>query len=212
MVADAAADRRCAGEAGAVALAAAPASTAGGSDPGSSRDLAGAGRYGFSGSRNVGIVQPAVSSLQSPERPALPESIRRSAPIGPRPSARTRVAGTGRGTPHAPRPGDVRARLEFSLGDLLHDLDLDALQAFHIHRLKRAETFAPSVDRRLRHAVLLGDRRDGTAVGFPQDANHLLISESGLLHGLSLVSGNQNLKHHMVRFSTGRSVPLSANR
>ena len=56
--------------------------------------------------------------------------------------------------------------------------------------------------------MLLGDRRDGTAVRFPQNADHLLIGESGLLHGLSLVSGSQNLKHHLVRNSTSRSDAL----
>lgn len=42
-------------------------------------------------------------------------------------------------------------------------------------------------------------------LAFLQNADHLLIGESGFLYGLSFVSGSQNLKHHVARQTTCRS-------
>ncbi len=66
----------------------------------------------------------------------------------------------------------------------LRVLGFQGAQPFDVGGLQLAKALAPSVNGLLADLVLLRDFGDRATVGLPQDRNHLILSESTLLHGL----------------------------
>jgi hypothetical protein len=99
-----------------------------------------------------------------------------------------------------PLQNSVPASSPLSPIDLLHCLDLkiplrheffelrvfdfQGAQPFDIGWLQFPKSLAPSVYRLLAQLVLLRDLGDRTAIGFPQNRDHLFFGETALLHRL----------------------------
>ncbi len=63
-------------------------------------------------------------------------------------------------------------------------LGLKAARLLHIAGFEHAKLLSPDVDRLLTDLVLARSLGDRSAVGLPQNRDHLLFTESALSHGL----------------------------
>ncbi len=66
---------------------------------------------------------------------------------------------------------------------------LELPQALDVGRLQAPEVLPPGVDRGRCHPMLLRHLRDRLGIRLPEDRDHLLFGESGLLHGSLVTPG-----------------------